>query len=70
MGRGFGSTKGVQVKKYPFKAYHFRSRIIPDDYDPTVYDHARPLPTDAVLREAGLDTWAIGVTRREMAERT
>jgi hypothetical protein len=52
--------KGTTLYMYPAK------RCL-EDHDPVVYDRARPMPVDDLLREAGLDTWAIGVARREMS---
>lgn len=49
--------------------YLYPAKRCLEDHDPVVYDRARPMPVDDLLREAGLDTWAIGVARREMGER-
>jgi hypothetical protein len=54
--------------KNTFHTCHYRPLPHYTDHDPTVYDNTPPEPAEDLLREAGLDTYARGVVRREMAD--
>lgn len=53
-------------RRIPYDKYRGLSQ--PDDHDPVAYAYGKPPSGDDLLQEAGLDTWARGVVRREMSD--